>query len=679
MNVKHLSLLILSATSFCASCSSSINADQKFLNDVNNELESYRAVIRTCSDAVNIAKGAGYDLESYKFENDDYCFAFDTLRNQFVVMNGDEIVYSPQYYEKNYDTYTYFKFTNAYDASSIYSQYLTKDFAGADMLVVTTGLDMGSNWNVKNIIYNNTSTIEKNIVLNTFSDYLTITAPTDNVIHYGDANNVFITSMGEDKEFHAHGTYAYIQPSAGNIYLEANSSTDLFELPEGSTAKVNTAVDASITAAINAPTVPTSVDLNYVEVSDYLDIVNDTTKESKTAFFRLVSDVTFPVTTSDKTNSWIVKNNFFLDLNGRKISFTGNSQSIYEGRSLANNDKYHVGILIDSSIDKGVNKDLECYIIDTQPTLYQRPSIELNDCSIIVAGSEEHSARLNITSGRIHDIRGVASDYSTSSVSYNNPAVLVMGNTDNVPTRKAYDSSFYMYGGYIRNSEGEKFDDRPAAFKCIQPRGEGAYIEMSYGDLYSLCYCISGQGDSTNNFNKFGGTTVNISGGNLVGGLGGYDEDAYTPLFFPQHGILNITGGNITGPTCLDAKCGNINIEGGIFTATRDFESEIILDNDEGGSIADGSVLLLESNLPYAGGPINVVINGATMTSKNGFITRVVGKGKDDYGFKEISVTHNGGTYYYAQNEGVYVDPVITPASLTKIEINGGDWHQSNR
>ncbi|MCQ2795588.1 MAG: hypothetical protein MJ214_05250 [Bacilli bacterium] len=668
MKIKHCALLVFSAVGFCASCGGgSINADQKFLNDVNNELEPYIDVIRTCSDAVNIAKDVGYDLESYKFENNDYCFAFDTLCNQFVVMNGDEIVYSPKDYKKNDDTYAYFKFTNAYDASLVYSQYLTKDFAGADMLVVTTGLDMGSNWNVKNIIYNNTSGIAKNIVLNTFSDYLTITAPTDNIIHYGDANNVFVTSMGEDKAFHACGTYAYIQPSAGNVYLEADSSTDLFELPVGSTAKVNTAVDATITAAINAPTVPTEMDLNYVEVSDYSQITNDKTKENKIAFFRLVSDVAFP---TNESNAWIVKNNFFLDLNGRKISFTANGSNKY----LRDGVNYYPGILLDAKEQK---KDLECYIVDTQPTLYQRPSIELNDCSIIIAGSDEHSARLNITSGRIHDIRGVVA----SGVEYNRAAILVMGNTEDNPNRKAYDSSFYMYGGYIRNSEGIYFTSDPvnASFKCIQPRGEGALVDMSYGDLYSLCYCISGQGDSNHDFNKFGGTIVNISGGTIVGGLGEYEGNIYTPLFFPQHGELNITGGNITGPTCLDAKCGNIKIEGGSFTATRDFVSSVILDNDEGGSIADGSVLLLESNLPYAGGPINVVIDNATMTSKNGFITRVVGKGKKDYGFKNISVTHNGGTYYYAQNEGVNVDPAITPASLTKVEVNGGDWHQSNQ
>lgn len=669
MNIRHLSLLVLSAASFCASCTRNIDANQKYLNEVNNELAKYKDVIRTCSDAVNIAKGAGYDLENYKFSNKDYCFAFDMMRNQFVIMDGDEIVYSPMYYEKNYDTYTYFKFTNAYDASSIYSQYLTKDFAGADLLVVTTGLDMGSNWNVKNIIYNNTSGIEKNIVLNTFSDYLTITAPTDNIIHYGDANNVFITSMGEDKAFHANGTYAYIQPSAGNIYLEADSSTDLFELPEGSTAKVNTAVDATITAAINAPTVPTQTDLNYVEVSDYSQIVEDTTSKNKTVFFRLTSDIAFPTETAEA--AWKVQNNFFLDLNGRKISFTANGleETKYHGESGEADDVYHIGILLDA---KAINKDLECYVIDTQPTLYQRPSIELNDCSIIVAGSATHGARLNITSGRIHDIRGVVE----SGVEYNRAAVLVMGNTEDSSTRKAYDSSFYMYGGYIRNSEGQYFDDDPvnASFKCIQPRGEGALVDMSYGDLYSLCYCISGQGDSSHDFNKFGGTIVNISGGTIVGGLGKYEGDIYTPLFFPQHGTLNITGGNITGPTCLDAKCGDITINGGIFNATKEYDD---IHSDENGSKADGSVILVEANKKYAGGDINITINDAKMTSKHGYITSVTCREGGDF-LKNVHVIHNGGTYYYAQNDGTHINDLIIDGS-TKIEVNGGDWHQSNR
>lgn len=678
MKFKHITLLVLSAAGFCASCANN-SAQQKFLNEVNNVVTKNKEQINTCYDAVNIAKGAGYDLEGYQLSNKDECFAFDLTNKTFVVMNGDKVVNAPHRYRKNKDSYAYFKFTDAYDATSVYSQYLTKDFKGADMLVVTTGLDMGENKNVKNVIYNNTSLIEKNIVLNTFCDYLTITAPTDNITHYGDANNVFITAMNEDKGFHAHGVYAYLQPAAGNIYLEADSSTDLFELKEGSTAKVVEARSETpvVIAAINAPDIATQIDINYIDVTEYSQLTEDTPKKNTTTFFRLANDITFPVT-DDETNAWYVQNDFFLDLNGKKISFTGNSQSIYEGRSKEPNDKYHIGILIDSSSDKGVGKDLECYIIDTQPTLYERPSIELNDCSIIVAGSAEHSARLNITSGRIHDIRGVVSDYSTS---YNNPAVLVMGNTENKEDRDPYLSSFYMYGGYIRNSEGEKFKANPVAFKCIQPRGEGALVDMSYGDLYSRCYCISGQGTSfttpkPTDFNKFGGTTVKISGGNIVGGLGGYDDNAYTPLFFPQHGILDISGGNVTGPTCLDAKCGDITIKGGVFTATRDFKPNLKPNNAEGGSTADGSVLLLESNLPYAGGPINLTVENATMTSNKGFITNVIGK--TEYGFKEVNVTHNGGIYYYAQKEGTRIDPDITDGLVT-INRNGGTWIPSNQ
>lgn len=671
MKFKHITLLVLSAAGFCASCANN-SAQQKFLNEVNNVVAQNKEGINTCYDAVNIAKEAGYDLEGYQLSNKDECFAFDLTNKTFVVMNGDRVVNAPHRYRKNKNSYAYFKFTDAYDATSVYSQYLTKDFKGADMLVVTTGLDMGENKNVKNVIYNNTSLIEKNIVLNTFCDYLTITAPTDNITHYGDANNVFITAMNEDKEFHAHGVYAYLQPAAGNIYLEADSSTDLFELKEGSTAKVVEARSETpvVIAAINAPDIATQIDINYVDVTEYSQITEDTPKKNTTTFFRLAKDIT-------ATEAWEVQNDFFLDLNGKKISFTGDETSPY----FRDGDNYYPGILLDvTDDDKGVDKDLECYIIDTQPTLYERPSIELNDCSIIVAGSDKHSARLNITSGRIHDIRGVISDQSSV---INKPAVLVIGNTENNnPDRKEYDSSFYMYGGYIKNSEGPEFKCDPetgvnASFKCIQPRGEGALIDMSYGDLYSRCYCISGQGSPT--FDKYGGTTVNISGGTIVGGLGKYEGDIYTPLFFPQGGELNITGGNVTGPTCLNAKSGNINITGGDFTATKEFEE---IYSDHNGSHADGSVFFLESNAFYAGGDINLVVNGATMTSNHAYITNAVhNKESGTYGgYKQIKAAHNGGTYYYAKegsNKGTHIDAQI--ANITTIEINGGTWIPSNQ
>ncbi|MCQ2794037.1 MAG: hypothetical protein MJ207_01520 [Bacilli bacterium] len=390
MKVRHFALLILGATSFCVSCNGDNTADQKFLNTINSVVDKNKDKINTCKDAVDFIQDAGYDIEEYKLAKDTYCFAYDWAGKEFVVMNGDDIIYSPKNYARKQDTYNYFKFTSHYDASSIYSQYLTKDFQGADMLVVTTGLDMGSNWNVKNLIYNNTSTVAKNIYLNTFSDYLTITAPTDDITHYGDANNVFVVEMGDEHAFHANGVYAYIQPSSGHIYLESGSETDLFELKEGSTAKIHYVDGATIEATINAPAIPTEFDLDYISVNDAEDItLNDAETKKKTNFFRLESDVNFGKTGSD--NAWFVKNNFFLDLNGHKISFTGNATSLFTADG---GDQYHAGIVLDARPENngGVNKDLECYIVDTQPTLYERPSIELNDCSIIVSGSAEHSA-----------------------------------------------------------------------------------------------------------------------------------------------------------------------------------------------------------------------------------------------------------------------------------------------
>ncbi|MCQ2794038.1 MAG: hypothetical protein MJ207_01525 [Bacilli bacterium] len=270
----------------------------------------------------------------------------------------------------------------------------------------------------------------------------------------------------------------------------------------------------------------------------------------------------------------------------------------------------------------------------------------------------------------------MASDFDSPAVSYNNPAVLVVGNTQDESNRDAYNSSFDMYGGYIRSKVGPKLETLLAkqpywAFKCIQPRGEGATVNMSYGDLYSHSYCISGQGNPND---KFGGTEVNISGGTIVGGLGHYPsddktvEDVYVPLFFPQGGTLKITGGNITGPSCLDIKTGTIEITGGIFTATRKYDEQ---EATTSGSTADGSVILLESVTDtYSKEGITVKVNDATMTSKSGYITNIIGK--VDY-FKDVTVTHTGGTYYYAQENGTHINDDV-PKDKASITVTGGTW-----
>lgn len=673
MKVKHLALLVLGTSSFLASCGcSNYIADQRLLDNINAVIARHASEINTCSDAVGFAKKGGYDLENYTLSKKSYSFAYDWAGKKFVIMEGDKIVCTPSYYHINSDTYNYFKFTSHYDAASVYSQYLTKDFEGADMLVVTTGLDMGNNWNVKNLIYNNTSDISKKIFLNTYSDYLTITAPKDNVVHYGDANNVFIASMGEDKEFHAYGTYAYIQPSMGNIYLESGASTDLFEMKDNSTANVHIATDVTIIAAINAPMVPTTNDIKYIAVNGYNDIISNDAlpiDEDTINFFRLNSDVSFPKT-NDSTNAWLVKHNFFLDLNGHKMEFYGNSTSMYL-------DKYHEGIVLDAAT---AGSALECYIVDTQATLFERPSIELNDCSIIVAGDATHEVALNITSGRIDDIRGVADDFTTNPVSYNNPAVLVIGNTSDDLERVAYNSSFHMYGGYIRSKKGEKYNSVEASlrpsFKCIQPRGKGAYVDMSYGDLNSYCFCISGQGEPpvTGKADKYGETKIEIKGGTFIGGTDSTQLDDYTTFFFPQSGEVKITGGNVTGRTCVDIKAGTLIIDGATFNSTDDWDETVVAQYN--GSDVDGSVILVESTNYYCSN-IKININNAKMKSKNAYIVNVVGpdglnpKGEPDTP-KDTDVVFDGGTFTYKLGEGYRVDQYAS--SVTHFTKNGGTW-----
>ncbi|MCQ2792455.1 MAG: hypothetical protein MJ208_02915, partial [Bacilli bacterium] len=231
MKIKYSALLVLGTSLLLSSCGCSNNPDKNILNDVNEAIAKSENPVNTCYDAVQVALAAGIDLENYQFTDKNYCFAFDIDTKQFVIMNDDNIVYSPRKYKKNKNTYSYFKFTNAYDAKSIYSQYLTSDFAGADLLVATTGLDMGVNRNVKTIMYNNTTGNAKTVHLRMFCDYLNINAVTDTVNLYYAATNVYVTQVKELYEC-ATASSAYVQVSMGDVYFKPNCSIDLFEVPE---------------------------------------------------------------------------------------------------------------------------------------------------------------------------------------------------------------------------------------------------------------------------------------------------------------------------------------------------------------------------------------------------------------------------------------------------------------
>ena len=119
------------------------------------------------------------------------------------------------------------------------------------------------------------------------------------------------------------------------------------------------------------------------------------------------------------------------------------------------------------------------------------------------------------------------------------------------------------------------------------------------GDAYG----ISGNGTEVDT------TTINVTGGKIS------VPNGYA-IYQPQKSNTTISGGELTGDGAIGIKSGNLNITGGILTATGKKVTPIESSN---GIKKTGSVIYIEENPAYKDN-IKINITGGTLTSTSGYI-----------------------------------------------------------
>lgn len=145
---------------------------------------------------------------------------------------------------------------------------------------------------------------------------------------------------------------------------------------------------------------------------------------------------------------------------------------------------------------------------------------------------------------------------SGSVESTGNIGVFVQGNM--TTSGDAIHSKITVKGGYILAQEN-----------AASAQGRGAELNIKGGVLKAKDNAVVSGNGTKNEQKDYGGTTINISGGTMIGGI-------QTPNFIacgvyhPQQGTLNITGGKfqITGGVGVLIRAGSANITGGEIVTT---------------------------------------------------------------------------------------------------------------
>ena len=240
------------------------------------------------------------------------------------------------------------------------------------------------------------------------------------------------------------------------------------------------------------------------------------------------------------------------------------------------------------------------------------------------------SGKITASNLGLYAIKGGEIVLESGSVeSTRNIGVFVEGNkatTDNAVTSK-----ITVKGGYILSQEN-----------AASAQGRGAELNIEGGVLKAKDNAVV-SGNGTKNADKdFGGTTINISGGTMIGGI-------QTPNFIacgvyhPQQGKLNITGGKfqITNGVGVLIRAGSANITGGEIVTTGTVSGWVGDKKiDEG---CHGIVYDSASNYPGAAAVDKVAIGGTVKIVTKGSNAPVKMHRPESSNDNKIGVT--GGTF----------------------------------
>ena len=174
------------------------------------------------------------------------------------------------------------------------------------------------------------------------------------------------------------------------------------------------------------------------------------------------------------------------------------------------------------------------------------------------------SGKITASNLGLYAIKGGEIVLESGSVeSTGNIGVFVEGNKST--TGNAVTSKITVKGGYILAQEN-----------AASAQGRGAELNIEGGVLKAKDNAVI-SGNGTKNADKnFGGTTMNISGGTMIGGIQTPDFIA-CGVYHPQQGTLNITGGKfqITNGVGVLIRAGSANITGGEIVTTGSVNGKV--------------------------------------------------------------------------------------------------------
>ena len=202
-------------------------ADESMVRNINNQLAIAEVQVGknpTMHEALLDAQEAGYIVANINAKSKGNLLVWDqTLDRVALIEKETGKVIAGQVADIN-NKVSLWQTAESYTAGG-YSIYLKNGYNGsADISGVNTGIDVGNNENISSISYVNSSS--QSVVIRTNGGTLTVNAVSDTVKHYGDAQVVTLTAVG-DHSYYEHGSVDLVDIKKGRLVITSDSEAEV--------------------------------------------------------------------------------------------------------------------------------------------------------------------------------------------------------------------------------------------------------------------------------------------------------------------------------------------------------------------------------------------------------------------------------------------------------------------
>ncbi len=195
----------------------------------------------TMSEAIEVIKEGGYDLEKLTPTGEGYDIVWDQDANRLFMIGEDgKLIGEGEANEITEHLWTVISEAPAQDGA--YSVYLLDGFVGP--ITHSAGVDVGSNADI-DVTISMESNAQKDIIVRTNGGNLIVNAGISDVAHYGAAQTAAVQSVGENS-YHEYGTVGALTLNKGRAVLERSVANVTVEPAAGQSAKLEVGQNAEV-------------------------------------------------------------------------------------------------------------------------------------------------------------------------------------------------------------------------------------------------------------------------------------------------------------------------------------------------------------------------------------------------------------------------------------------------